>query len=172
MRFSLWFICGAIVFGLAGCDDLPLGHVLEVHCAQDTGLDNDKLCEKPDRTGAELKLRVNETTEKVQVTIIKNDGNWWVKNLILEHCSVVDSLNWKCTEANGDPNSPFYMAKEYGMVQGRYYHSLTGGNSPDYYTSSISGLTFWKLYYGLIDLQTALTTIGYSARVISTFDKK
>jgi hypothetical protein len=137
MRVALWFACAVIAFALAGCDEL---HVLEVKCGANSGFDTDKLCLHPDRLGAELEIRVNETTQAVQIkiTIVKNDGNWWVKDLILDHCTVVDFYNWECRHANG------FMLTEYAMSHGRYYHSLKGGDSStDAYTSSISGLTFW-----------------------------
>jgi hypothetical protein len=60
---------------------------------------------------------------------------------------------------------------EYGMIHGCYYRSLTGGGPPEYYTSSISGLTFWELHYGVISLPKALAATGYSARLVSAFGK-
>lgn len=168
MRLPLWCICVVILSTLAGCDDLPVGHVLEIHCVDDVGLNNDKLCLKADRPGAELDIRVNETTQKVLIVVVKNDGNWIVKSAILDHCSVVDERNWECNEKKGQ--APF-MVDAYGMFDGRYYHSLTGGGGVDFFTSSISGLTFLELYFGLIDMPTALTKTGYSAQALQTFGK-
>jgi hypothetical protein len=167
MRLSLRCICAAILFTLTGCDDFPVGHVLEIHCDQDTGFDDDKLCLKPNRPGAELSFRVNERTQKVLITIVNNDGNWGNKNLFLEHCSVVDAENWKCRETNGLPeSSPYYQVNDFAMIDGRYYQSLTGGGPPDFYTSSISGLTFLAVHYGFIRMSAALTVTGYSAQAI------
>lgn len=172
MRSLLWFvICGAIAFALTGCDDLTTEHVLEIHCVPDTGFNGDKLCLKPDRPGAELEIRINTNTQKVQILITKNDGNWLIKNFILDHCSVVDTRNWKCSDTTGEPSGPIYMVRDYGMIEGRFYTSLTGGGGGDYYRSSISGLTFWALHIGLIDLPTAMTRTGYSAQAMRMFGK-
>jgi hypothetical protein len=168
MRLSLWCICAAILFALTGCDVFPFDHVLEIHCDQDTEFDNNKLCLKPNRPGAELAFRVNERTQKVLITIVKNDGSYFGgKDLFLEHCSIVDDLNWKCRDTNGLPvSAPFYHQNDYAMVHGRYYHSLTGGGPPNFYTSSIKGLAFLGLYYGIINMRDALTKTGYSAQAI------
>jgi hypothetical protein len=158
MRLSLWCICAAILFALPGCD-FPVGHLLEIKCEVDTGFDESKLCLHPERTGAELAFRVNETTQKVLITVIKEDGNWGIKDLLLENCSVVDSGDWKCS--NG-------QYSVYAMSHGRYYHSL-GGGSPDYYTSSIKGLAFLAVYYGIMNLRDALANSGYSTEALRTF---
>jgi hypothetical protein len=34
-------------------------------------------------------FRVNPTSQKVLMTIVKNDGNWGVKDLFLDKCTVV-----------------------------------------------------------------------------------
>jgi hypothetical protein len=173
MRLSLWFvICAAVALALAGCDDLSVNHVLEVKCVQSTGFDGDKLCLKPNRLGAEIGILVNAATQKVQITIIKNDGNWWIKDFILDHCSVVDTRNWKCSETIAEQEGAPYIVRDYGMVHDRFYSSLTGGDSPDYYTSSISGLTFWALRFGIIDMKSALTRTGYSSQALSAFGKE
>lgn len=94
MRLSPCCICAAILLTLAACDDYShSGNVLEIHCTENTGLNNDKICLKPDRPGAELAFQVNEKTEKVLITVVHNDGNWGVKDQFLEHCSVVDMTN-------------------------------------------------------------------------------
>jgi hypothetical protein len=160
MRSSLWCICAAILFALTGCDDFPVGHVLVIHCDDDTGFDDNNLCRKPNRPGAELAFRVNEGTQKVIITIVKDDGTWGLRYMPLDRCTVVDDQNWECS----DPGTT--MSRLHGMVHGRYYHSLTG-YPPDYYTSSISGLTFLKLYYGFIRMSDALIATGYSAQAVN-----
>jgi hypothetical protein len=166
MRIALWFACAAIALLLAGCGDLTAQHVFEVKCWGNSGFDADKLCLHPDRLGAELEIHANETTRAVQITIVKNDGDWWIKDLILSHCTVVDPDDWKCKDQNG------FMLNRYAMAHGRYYHSLTGGDaSTDAYTSSISGLTYWTLHYGFIDVPTALAKTGYPAAALNDFGK-
>jgi hypothetical protein len=174
VRPFLWcLICAVVPFGMAGCDDLSTSHAIEVHCVINTEFDNDKLCLKAESLGAEVEIRVNTATQKVQITVVKNDGNWFYKDYLLEHCSVVDRENWKCTgEAVGKPGDSYYMVREYGMSRGRYYTALTGSSPPDYYTSSISGLTFWALHYGFIDPRTAMARTGYSAKALSMFASK
>ncbi len=39
---------------------------------------------------------MNPSTQKVQITITRNDGNWLVKLIFLDSCSIVDARNWKC----------------------------------------------------------------------------
>jgi hypothetical protein len=104
-------------------------HVLEVHCVTDSGFDDNNLCLKPDRFGAELEFRVKTTgTEKVLITIVKNDGNYGVNNLILDDCSVFDASNWTCRKTVGKPEG-IHWVEENGMSQGRYYRqSISGGN--------------------------------------------
>jgi hypothetical protein len=167
MRSSPRCICLAVALvTLAACDDLPdasSSRVLEVRC--DTEFDADKLCRKPERLGSELGIRVNAHTQKVQISILKNDGNWFIKDFILEDCSIVDTSNWKCKRHDGQ------VVEEHSMVRGRYYRSLTGGGPTEFYTSSISGFTFWALHYGFITLPNALRATGYSAPVVSAFGK-
>jgi hypothetical protein len=174
MRLCLWLAILSPM--LVGCDDLPSTssqRVLEVRCVVNAGFDANKLCMKPERPGAELEIRVNANTQKVLISIVKNDGNWFSKDYILDMCSVVDSRNWKCTEKPiGNPGGPVYMVRDYGMVHGRFYTSLTGGAPPDYYTSSVSGLTFWELYYGLITWPDALSNTGYSPQLVAEVRKR
>ena len=136
--------------------------MLEIKCADNTGLDDDNLCLKPVRPGAELAFQVNQTMQKVLMTIVKNDGNWGVKDLFLDNCTVVDDLNWRCRNGSG-------IIQEYAMVRGRYYRSLTGGVPPNFYTSGIKGVAFLDVYYGFMDLPTALTMTGYSTQALNGF---
>jgi hypothetical protein len=159
MRLTFWCICAAILFTLTGCDDFPVGHVLEIHCDVQTGFDDNYLCLKPNRPGAELAFRANATSQRVLITIVKNDGNWGVKDLFLDKCTVVDDQNWECRD------TPFTTV--YVMIHGHYYHSLTGGCLPEFYTSSISGLTFLALHYGFIGTSAALRATGYSAQAVN-----
>jgi len=152
MRLFPWCICAVILLAVAACSDYShSGNVLEIHCVDNTGLDDNKLCLKPDRPGAELAFRVNEKTEKVLITIVKDDGSWG-KDQFLEHCSVVDTTNWKCTLGNDI---------EHGMLHGRYYYSFTGRFLPKH-TSSISGPTFLALQNNRIEMPAAMTKTGYS----------
>jgi hypothetical protein len=134
---------------------------------RNTGFDADKLCTNPERPGAELEIRVNANSQKVQISIVKNDGDWRIKDFILDKCSVVDARNWKCDETTGNPGGPIYMVNDYGMVRGRFYMSLTGHGPPDYYSSSVSGLAFWALHYGLITWPNALSATGYPAPLVA-----
>jgi hypothetical protein len=79
---------------------------------------------------------VNERTQKVLITIVKNDGGYGVKDFFFDNCSIVDDTNWKCTHTVGKPEGPIYSVEENGMVHGRYYRSFTGSpigtTSPDF----------------------------------------
>jgi hypothetical protein len=99
---------------------------------------------------------VNVNRQKVQILIFEKDGR--IKgDFILDKCSVVDGRNWKCDETGK------LSVRDYGMVRGRFYTS----SPPDDYTSSISGLAFWALHYGLITWPTALSQTGYSDTLIA-----
>lgn len=176
MRLFVWcFICAGIALVTAGCGDSGISGmrgVLEVHCLHDTGFDDAKLCLQPHRPGAELEIRVNAISQKVQITVRKNDGEWFKTNLILDGCAVVDTGNWKCTEVSGEPDSLMYVVTERGMWHGRYYRSYTGCGPPNYYASSISGLTFWLVHFDFISVPTAMTMTGYSAQALRTFSMK
>jgi hypothetical protein len=124
------------------------------------GFDDDQRCIKVDRPGAELKITVNTNTQKALISIVKNDGNWIVKDFFLDHCSVVTADTWKC-ETRPEERGELRISSLYGTIHGRYYHSLTGGGSPDINTSSISGLAYWAWQYGLISLSNALAWDGY-----------
>jgi hypothetical protein len=63
-------------------------------------------------------------------------------------------------EFGGSPE--FRISYLYGMMHGRYYKSLTGGDPPHFYTSGISGLAYWAWQYGLISFPNALAWDGYS----------
>jgi hypothetical protein len=136
--------------------------VLELKCANDKGFDDDQRCVKVDRPGAELKITVNTNTQKVLISIVKTDGNWFVKDWFLDPCSVVTAETWRCQSRSEGASPEFRYLTEYGMMHGRYYHSLTGGGSPDNYTSSISGFPYRAWQYGLISLSNALAWDGYS----------
>jgi hypothetical protein len=164
MRLSFWCICAAILFALPGCDAFPIDHVLEIHCEVNTGFDDDNLCLTPDRPGAELTFRVNQNTQKILITLLKTMATGGVKDFILENCSVVDDLNWRCKNVGT-------FSSVYAMAHGRYYHSLTGGGPPEFHTSSIKGIAFLGVYYGLIALPTAMTMTGYSAQALRAFGK-
>jgi hypothetical protein len=151
MRLLVGCICLAVAWmvGRGGVPDLSAGHVIEVKCKAYTGFNDDYQCLEVNRLGAELEIRVNENTQKVQISVLKNDGNYLLKDFLLNKCSVVDTGNWKCTD--GD-------IAEYGMVRHRYYETLSAAGL-DINTSSISGLTFWALHYGLLSEQDALKSL-------------
>jgi hypothetical protein len=141
-------------------------HVLEVACVEGSGFDDNNLCLKPDYFAGELEFRVNTTTQKVLITIVKNDGNYG-DGRILDDCSVFDASNWKCHKTVGKPEG-IHWVEENGMSHGRYYRrSLDGAN--DYYDSSISGETFWALHDHSISELTAMESTGYSRESLVTF---
>jgi hypothetical protein len=163
------FAAAALAFAvapLAGCDNLSntqTFYVLEVRCG-DTGFDADKKCLDFARVGAELEVSVNTLTQKVQISITKNDRTWFVKDFILDNCSVVDARNWRCLKNVGNSSPP--IAEEYGMVRGQFYRSVSGSPTPESDISSLSGPKYWAWHYGLISLPAALAFDGYSETVV------
>jgi hypothetical protein len=72
--------------------------------------------------------------------------------------SVVDAQNWSCTDVSRSAATAAYqieMINTYGMLRRHYHHSLTGGEPPHYYTSSISGWRYCAYRAGLLSLKTA-----------------
>ena len=131
MRFAL-----LLPLALAGCapSNIQATRYLEVKC--DGGLDADKKCEKALLPGSELEVRVNLTTQKVQITVTENDSTRSLKDIILDNCSVVDGSNWKCENVSKIFDEPITMT--YGAVRGRYYESLVHRTPPNFNTSSVS----------------------------------
>lgn len=132
----------AIALLVAGCE-LPADTttIIEVYC-DDRGLDADGNCIKPIELGAVMAFRVNAAGQKVQITIVKNNNNWFVKDMFLDNCTVIDASNWKCTRP-GDET--FWMAR------GQYAYFL--GTSRK---SSVGGLRGWLIRNGLISFDTKL----------------
>lgn len=133
--------------------------VMEIACGSIPLIDDTKKCSDERTAGSELEIIVNPTTQKVQISVIKNSGKYFSNSTtILEKCSVVDVSNWTCTdEIRSAPTASIQieMIKKYGMQHGHYYHTLTGGSPPHYYTSSISGWRYWAYRGGLLSLKEA-----------------
>jgi hypothetical protein len=70
-------------------------HVLELICVSDTGFDDDQRCLKFEQPGSELEITVNTNTQKVLISIVKNAGNWIVKDYLLDPCSVVMPMEFR-----------------------------------------------------------------------------
>lgn len=108
---------------------------------------------------SELEIIVNVATQKVQISVTKNSGNYFnLTPTILDNCSVVDAQNWVCSDdVHSAPiaNVQIALLRRYGMHHGHYYHTLTGGSPPHYYTSSVSGWRYWGYRIGILSLKTA-----------------
>jgi hypothetical protein len=160
-------LAAALSFALAGCDPFAAGsatRVLQVKCVNDTGLDKDSRCLKPDRLSSVLEIRVNPVTRQVHISFPNGRGEWYRRDFTLDDCKVTDAANWSCTKTTGEPGARAYMVAQYGMKDGRYYHSLTSPNAPSFYSSGISGLTYWAWHFGLISKSMAMRFWGYSAK--------
>jgi len=145
-------IVAAIVGGIVLSEVLgstTTRHVIEVRC--DGPYDASYNCTKVDRAGADLELIINPSAQKVQVSVTRNDGTWFVPIAMIMHCDVIDSDNWQCTSETTER-----IKSEFAMWHGRYFYSLTGGLPPDYYKAGISGLAYWAYHFGIFDLSTAL----------------
>ncbi|WP_156380780.1 hypothetical protein [Pseudolabrys sp. Root1462] len=117
-------------------------------------MDKNFRCPNIKRTGAALSIRVNPVTQKIQVTTVESNGDWFPGTRILESCSVVDSENWVCaTESKSAPEAAFkiYVKSTVGMFRGHLYTIVEGGAPPDYYSSSIGGWRLKLFEWGAID---------------------
>lgn len=127
---------------LSGCLPAANAHyVTELKCGS-ASLDENHKCSNIQKVGSDFEILVNATTQKVQITITKNAGDWYVTSMILENCSVVDLNNWMCKdETRSKPGAPFQIEiiNTYAMHRGHFYRSLTGGAPPHYYSSGVSG---------------------------------
>jgi hypothetical protein len=145
-RLPALLLCSSSTLFLCGCLPNAGGSqqysVTELKCEQQP-LDQDNKCAAIKRLGADLEILVNQVTQKVQITVERNDGNWGVKSFVLDGCSVVDTRNWKCTDGT-------LIVDTYGMTKGHFYRTLIGGDSPNHYTSSVSGWRQLAVRYGLM----------------------
>jgi hypothetical protein len=132
--------------------------VMEISCGS-TPLSDDKKCADTRTVASELEIIVNPSTQKVQISVTKNSGNYFnLSPTILDNCSVVDMQNWICSdELRSTPAASVQieLIRKYGMHHGHYYHTLTGGPPPHYYTSSISGWRHWAYRAGILSLKAA-----------------
>jgi hypothetical protein len=137
--------------------------IVQIKCMKDTGLDKDKRCLKPEALSSEIEIRINKTTRQVHVSFVNSRGEWYRKDFTLDDCTITDAANWSCTKTIGERGTRAYMVSKYGMADARYYHSLTSPNTPAFYSSGISGLTYWAWHFGLISKSIAMRLWGYSA---------
>jgi hypothetical protein len=160
-QLSGLLVVAALSMALAGCDVCPLfsaTRVVQIKCEKNTGLDKDKRCVKPESLSSEIEIRVNKTTRQVHVSFPNSRGEWFLKDFTLDDCSIKDSSNWTCTRRIGEKG-----VSEYGMSDERYYHSLAAQDSPTFYASGISGVTYWAWHFGLISKSIAMRLWGYPA---------
>lgn len=158
LRATIWIIAAAFFsIGLATAASAG-STVMEIACGS-TPLTDAKKCSDERTAGSELEIIVNPTTQKVQISVTKNSGKYFGNiTSILERCSVVDASNWTCTDENRSaPNATIQieLINKFGMQHGHYYHALTGGLPPHYFTSSISGWRYWAYRAGLLSLAVA-----------------
>jgi len=159
-------VIAALSLALAGCNLCPWSatRVVQIKCANDTGLDRDNRCLKPDRLSSEIAIRVNKATRQVHVSFVNSRGEWYRKDFTLDNCTITDAANWSCTKTIGQRGTRAFMVSEYGMKDERYYHSLKSPDTPSFYSSGISGLTYWAWHFGLISKSIAMRLWGYSAQ--------
>jgi hypothetical protein len=132
--------------------------IMEISCGS-TPLTDAMKCADERTARSELEIIVNPTTQKVQISVTKNSGNYFnLRPTILDNCSVVDMSNWICTDeirSAASASVQIELINHYGMHHGHYYQTLTGGSPPHYYTSSISGWRYWAYRAGFLSLKTA-----------------
>lgn len=140
---------------LIGCDTNERRITL-LKCDQ-TPLDGNYRCPRISRKGSEISLLVNPTTQKVQVTVIEPNGDFFPGTWIYENCSVVDANNWKCTDRSTTGAGEFRMTMQTtrAMFRGHFYYTLTSSQPPEYYTSSVGGWRRWLVEAGLLSYQQA-----------------
>jgi hypothetical protein len=149
-RTSLGLVLGVgFVLLLEQLTPFATRHVTEVIC--NGNLDERYNCKQVDRAGSDLEFRINSITQKVQLSVLRNDGGMLNSRQVL-NCWVVDYDNWECVTEPAEG-----IKRVYSMWHGQYYYSLTGGWSPNYYHSGLTGIPYWLYRYGAFDLKTATT---------------
>jgi hypothetical protein len=132
--------------------------VMEIKCGT-APLTDAKKCNRDGEAGSELEIIVNPSTQKAQITVTKNSGEYFSNvSIVPDSCSVIDGSNWICKdEIRSSPKASIQieMIKTYGMRHGHYFYELTGGSPPNYYTSSISGWRYWAYRLGVLGLKSA-----------------
>src|SRR5262245_38654831 len=75
MQATGWQQHSVALVGLCGCDFVPTStRFLEVRCTAD-GFNSENLCKKPRQIGAEIEVRADPRTQKVQIVVVRNDGD-------------------------------------------------------------------------------------------------
>jgi hypothetical protein len=145
----------AALFMLAGCDANDRRITL-LKCDQ-TPLDENFKCPNIVKKGSDLGVLVNASTQKVQITTLESNGDFFPGTRIYENCSVVDLNNWKCTEnsATGSGQFKMTMNNTYGMFRGHFYYTLESNQPPEYYTSSVGGWRRWMVEAGMLTYKQA-----------------
>jgi hypothetical protein len=126
---------------------------LQVKCATGSDLFKKKGCEKFDKPGALLRITVNRSTGTVFMDILENNDQFiGGPGFFLDRCHVADFSEWRC----GDTSITDKVDVEYGVYNGKFFQSVTGGVSQNIYTASIHGWSLKAYRYGLIPLQNAI----------------
>lgn len=125
---------------------------LEIKCSPRASLDKDRKCEGSDISpGARIRILVNQYSNTVIMKVIENNSQYFGDWFILDDCRVVSSSDWKCGHSSINEK----ITSDYGVSNKQYFHSTTGGGSPDFYTSGISGWRLLAYKWGLLDLKQA-----------------
>ncbi|CAN7344522.1 hypothetical protein LJR220_003056 [Bradyrhizobium sp. LjRoot220] len=143
------------LFLLAACD-VNERSVTLLRCEQ-TPLDSNFRCPKIVGKGSEMIIKVNTSTQKVQLDVTEFNGQFFPGQIILDKCSVVDAKNWICSSESRSnaPAFKFEIITTHGMYRGHYYYKLEGGGPPYYYSSSVSGLPRMMVNTGLWNYEEA-----------------
>jgi hypothetical protein len=131
------------IAGLNSLKPVDTTEYLQLHCAQGSDLNLKTVrCEKPGTTGALIRITVNRMSGAVLIDIVENNNQFigppW---FFLDRCHVADFSEWRC----GNTSITDKIDLEYGVHNGRFFQSVTGGTSPNFYTAGIQGWTAEKL---------------------------
>ncbi len=139
--------------GYANLKPVDTTDYLQVKCEAGSDLKLKPIaCERADQPGALLRFTVNRSANTVFMDVIENNSQFLGAWFFLDRCKVASFDNWKC----GDTSTGQKIDSEYGVIDGRYYQSTTGGNSLNFYTASLHGLPMYAYRYGLVSLKTAI----------------
>jgi hypothetical protein len=145
------FIIALAVFN--GVKHTETTDYLQVKCASGSDLKLQPIrCEKVEKAGALLRITVNRVANVVLVEVIENNDQFFIPWFYLDRCQVAAFNNWKC----GNTSVSDKVDSEYGVYNGRYFQSTTGGGSTNYYTAGMTGWRLWAYQHDLISLKTAI----------------
>ena len=143
------------LLALSSCDT-STADVTVLHCKSAPGdalgqsprFDAQHRCKNGFDDVGHIRLTINPATNTV---LVEGNGS----RSFLENCKIADTANWKCKSTRQVLGAEWVSTQ--GMIDGRYYSTLTGAGPPDIYQSSLTGIAGTLYRLGLLTAERAFT---------------